>query len=271
MFAMSRTAVAFAALALMLNAAPARAQDEERPLCANRPGRGSPPCVLDAGRVQVEASAVDFTHDRQDGAVSNTTLYGDLALRFGVTSTGEAELAFSPYVRTLEKDAGGSSRDTGHGDLTLSWRQSLRNPDGSGLSAAIQPFVTAPTANRGFGAGGWQGGVTVPIAVALPGGFGLGFTPQIAAFQNADRSGAHLNATGVLGLSHPLGELTLGGELYVNYDADPSGHVTQKTFDVTGAWTPSALKETQFDVGLNAGLDRHAPDYEVYAGIAHRF
>jgi len=255
---------------LLLAGASAEAQ-EAREFCANRPGRGSPPCVLDAGRFQIEASAVDFTRDRQGGARVDTTLLGDLAFRLGVTGSGEAQLAFSPYVRIRVQDPGGSSRATGHSDLTLAWRQSLRNPDGSGVSIAVEPFVTAPTAERGFGAGGWQGGVTVPMAFPLPGGFGLGVTPQLAVVKNAARGGSHLNATGVIGVSRPFGAFSLGAEVYVNYDDDPAGDVVRTTFDLAGAWIPPGLKDTQFDVGVNAGLDRHAPDYQVYAGVAHRF
>ena len=258
------------AAVLLLAGSSARAQ-QAREFCADRPGRGSPPCVLDAGRFQVEASSVDFTRDRQDGTTTDITLLGDLAFRLGVTGAGEAQLAFSPYVRTRTKDAGGSSHATGYSDLTLVWRQSLRNPDGSGVSIALEPFVTAPTGKRGFGAGGWQGGLTVPMAFPLPGGFGLGVTPQLAAVKNADRGGSHLGATGVVGVSRPLGAFSVGAEFYVNYDDDPSGHVVSKTFDLAGAWLPPGLKDTQFDVGVNAGLDHHAPDYQLYAGVSHRF
>lgn len=262
--------IAAAAAVLLLAGASAQAQ-EAREFCANRPGRGSPPCVLDAGRFQAEASGADFTHNRRNGVVTDTTLLGDLAFRLGVTGSGEAQLAFSPYMRIRAKDAGGSSRATGYSDLTLAWRQSLRNPDGSGVSIALEPFVTAPTAKRGFGAGGWQGGVTVPMAFPLPGGLGLGVTPQLAAVKNAGRGGSHLGASGVVGVSRPFGAFSVGAEIYVNYDDDPSGDVVSKTFDLAGAWIPPGLKATQFDVGVNAGLDRHAPDYQFYAGVAHRF
>ena len=274
---MTRIAAGVAgAILTLLAAAPAMAEDGPRDLCADRPGRGSPPCVLDVGRFQVEASFVDFTHDKQAGAVSDTTLYGDLAFRLGVTSTGEAQLAFSPYVQSRQKDASGSSHVSGYSDLTFAWRQSLTNPDGSGTSIALQPFVSAPVGKSGIGAGAWQGGIVAPMSFALPpilgvGGFGLAFTPQLAVVRNAAHDGAHLAWTGVVGLSHPVGPLSLGAELYVNYDDDPAGHTTSETFDLAASWVPPGLKDTQFDVGVNAGLNKQTPDYEVYAGIAHRF
>ena len=258
-----------AALLILLSATAAMAQ--ERDLCANRPGRGSPPCVLDAGRVQVETSLVDFTHDSHVGTTEDDTLVGDLALRIGVTGTGEAEFGFSPYVHTRTKDASGVDRQTGDCDLTLACRQSLMNPDGSGVSVALQPFVTAPVGKRRFRAGGWQGGLVMPMSFALADGFSLALTPQVAAVRNAANDGSHLELTGVIGLSHALGPFSVGAEVYIDQDNDPAGHATQETFDLSGAWIPPRMKDTQFDLGVNAGLNHNAPDYEVYAGIAHRF
>jgi hypothetical protein len=263
----------FAALACALVALAGRAQAEDGPrdLCANRPGRGSPPCVLDVGRFQVEMSFADVTHDREAGVTTDTTLLGDLAFRLGVTPTAEVQVAISPYVRQSEKDVSGSSHASGYSDLTLAWRQSLKNPDGSGVSLAIQPFVTAPVGKSGFGAGAWQGGVVMPMAFPLPNGFGFALTPQLALVRNQAHDGTHLNSSLVAGLSHPVGELSLGSELYVGYNDDPAGNVTQATFDLLAAWTPKALKDTQFDVGTNLGLNHQTPDYEIYAGVAHRF
>jgi hypothetical protein len=261
---------ALAGLAAATSSMSAWAEDG-RDLCANRPGRGSPPCVLDAGRFQAEVGLIDFTHDKQGGATEDNTLAGDLAFRYGVTSTGEAELAWSPYVHVRDRDSSGSTTATGYGDLTLAWRQSLKNPAGSGFSVAVQPFVVAPVGKRDFGAGAWQGGVVLPVSVALAGGFGLGLTPQVAVVRNQNHDGSHLDWTGVIGLSHAVGPVSLGTEVYVDYDDDPAGHATTETFDLSAAWTPTALKDVQLDIGLNAGLNRQTPDYEAYAGIARRF
>jgi hypothetical protein len=266
---MKTTEICLALVALLAVAAGGAQAQEARDLCANRPGRGSPPCVLDTGRFQVEVGLIDATHDKQAGVTTDTLLAGDLALRFGVTPTGEAELAWSPYIHVRDSSAGGSS--SGYGDLTLAWRQSLRNPDGSGVSAAVQPFIVAPVGKAGFGAGAWQGGVVLPVSVALPHGFGLGLTPQVAVVRNQNHDGAHLAWTGVIGLSRPVGPVTLGTEVYVNYDDDPAGHATSETLDLSAAWTPAALKDVQLDIGLNTGLNRQTPDYEAYAGIARRF
>ncbi len=76
---------------------------------------------------------------------------------------------------------------------------------------------------------------------------------------------------GPIGPSHALGPINVGAEFYIDRDDDPAGHTTQETFDLSGAWIPAHMKNTQFDLGVNAGLNHNAPDYEVYAGVAHRF
>ena len=258
-------------LAAVSGTSPALAQDSSRDLCANRPGRGSPPCILDVGRFQVETSLVDFTHDKQPGSVVDTSLFADLAFRLGISKTSELQLAWSPYVGVKTRDLSGVSRVSGYSDVTLAYRQSLANPDGSGFSIAVQPYVSAPVGRKGIGAGAWQGGLAVPISIALPSGFALGLTPQAAVVRNQAHDGAHLNWTGVIGVSHPIGPYSLGAELYANRDDDPAGGTTRATFDLFTAWTPPWAPDTQFDVGLNAGLNRQTPDYEAYLGIARRF
>ena len=58
-------AAALMASAPAAAAADAASSDGLRPLCADRPGKATPPCILDAGHTQLEVGVVDFatTHD----------------------------------------------------------------------------------------------------------------------------------------------------------------------------------------------------------------
>ncbi|MCI3133507.1 transporter [Phenylobacterium aquaticum] len=258
-----------AALALSI-ASLAQAEDG-RALCANRPGKGSPPCVLDQGRFQVEVSGVDYTRDRTAGVTTESTLIGDLGLRYGLTPTLEAELAWSPYVQSRQHGGGPSSRVSGAGDLTLAVRKSLLNPDGSGLSVAVQPFVTAPTGRSGIGADAWQGGVIVPVAISLSDTVGLGLTTELDVAANSNGHGTHAAGSFTAGLSKAVGPVSLGAELWTQVDDDPAGHTTQASFDLSAAWIPQGLPNLQLDIGANAGLNRKTPDLEAYFGLARRF
>ncbi|WP_304177027.1 transporter [Phenylobacterium aquaticum] len=266
-----KTALFVGLIAVLLAGASLAQAEDGRSLCANRPGKGSPPCVLDQGRFQVEVSGVDYSRDRTAGVTTETTLIGDLGLRYGLTPTLEAELAWSPYEQSRQHGGGPSSRTSGAGDLTLGFRKSLANPDGSGVSVAIQPFVTAPTGHSGIGADAWQGGVVVPVAIALSDSLGLGLTTEVDVAANSSGHGSHAAGSFVVGLGKAVGPVSLGVELWTGVDDDPAGRTTQASFDLSAAWVPQSLPNLQFDVGLNAGLNPDTPDLEAYCGLARRF
>ena len=237
-----------AALAFALLALASVAHAEDRDFCADRPGKGSPPCVLDAGRFQAELGGVDAAFSRGGGVSVDDVSYGGLELRLGLTSTV-----------------------SGAGDLGLGLRWSLQNPGGDGVSIAVQPYVTAPTGSNGIGSDLWQGGVIVPMSFPINADWSLSLLPQVEARENASGSGRHAGYALAGGVGRAVGPVNLGAELWVDRDEDPSGHVTQASFDLTAAWTPKALKDIQLDASAYVGLNRQTPDLELVVGVAHRF
>lgn len=258
--------IILAALALA-----ATAQAEERDFCPDRPGKGSPPCVLDKGRFQVEVSGADATLDRSAGVSTRDIAYGGLELRLGLASTVEGQLSWTPYERVRTKDHGVVSTVSGAGDLGAALRWSLKNPAGDGLSIAVQPFVVAPTESSGIGDDAWQGGVIVPVSIPLTGDWSLSLSPELDARPNASGSGRHAGYALAGGVGRAVGAVNLGAELWVDRDEDPSGHVTQASFDLTAAWTPKTLHDVQLDASAYVGLNRRTPDLELVFGLAHRF
>jgi len=247
------------------------AQAADRDFCADRPGKGSPPCVLDKGRVQAEVGGVDAAFTRGGGVSVDDVSYGGLELRLGLTSTVEGQLSWTAHERIRTKDHGVVDVVSGTGDLGAALRWSLKNPGGDGFSVAVQPFVTAPTGSHGIGSDLWQGGVIVPVSVPLTADWSLSLSPQVEARENASGSGRHAGYALASGVGRAVGPVNLGAELWVDRDDDPSGHVTQASFDLTAAWTPKALKDVQLDASVYAGLNRQAPDLELVVGLAHRF
>lgn len=259
-------AIVFAALALA-----GAAEAQERDFCPDRPGKGSPPCVLDKGRFQVEVSGVDARFDRSEGVSVRDAAYGGLELRLGLTSSVEGQLTWTPYERVRTKDHGAVSTVSGAGDLGLGLRWSLKNPAGDGFSIAAQPFVIAPTGADGIGGDAWQGGVIVPVSIPLDADWSLSLSPEVDARPDADGSGRHAGYVLAGGVGRMVGPVNLGAELWVDVDDDPSGRVTQTSFDLTAAWTPKALKDVQLDASAYVGLNRRTPDLELVFGLAHRF
>ena len=259
-------------LAVLLLAATSPAAGETlRDLCPDRPGNATPPCIVDAGHVQVETAITGWTHDRRDGVTTDSFALAETEVRVGLTPRLEIELQWQPYGTFTRRDRTSGFRDhaEGTGDVTLGLRRSLARPDGAGFSVAVQPFVTAPAGHSSIGNGGWSGGVLLPVSYDLGSDWTLAGTPEIDWTPDTTGDGHHFAYTAVAALSRKLGALAVGVELWANRDADPDAPVTEATADVTLAWTVAS--DLQLDVGANAGLTRDTPRIALYIGIARRF
>jgi hypothetical protein len=243
----------------------------DRALCADRPGMATPPCIVDGGRLQFETSLADWSHAKQDGARLDDLAVGGLELRTGVSRRSEVELGWTAWSRQRAKASGVTARADGVGDLFLGLRTALTDPDKDGPQVALEPFVTAPTATGGQGAGGWEGGVIAPVSLPLPRGLSLGLSPQLAVRRNPGGQGTHLDWSGAAAVSRGFGPLSLALELWGEVDDQPGGSISQASADIAAAWIPQAWPDVQFDMGLNRGLNHNTPDREIYAGIVRRF
>lgn len=265
---MGAVAVRAALLALMLVGTPAAAQ--ERELCPDRPGLGTPPCVVAPGRVQVETALADWTLDRNAGARSDTILFGDTLLRIGVGERVEVRFGWTPLGYSRERDSGMVDRATRVGDITLGAKLNLASPDGSGFSAALLPYATLPVGRAPIGAGDWGAGLVVPLSYDLSGTVQLQASPQVAAAVDVDGDGRHLAYGGTIALGwSPVDAITLDFEMQTVRDRDPAGHGTHLLGGLALAWQPS--RNLQLDVGTNLGLNHDSDDLELYAGVSRRF
>lgn len=262
------------AMALLLGAAsPAFAQETKlRDFCGDRPGIGTPACTVDAGHLQVELGLGDWTLDKQPDSRTDTIVTGDVSLRYGVGDTTELRLGWTAYghVRDRDRASGAVDRTAGIGDVTVGVKQNLSRPDGGGFSLAVLPFATLPSGHDGVGLGDWGAGLIVPVSYQLSDAITLGLTPEIDAAVDGDGSGRHLAYSNVLGLQAKLGEkASVTAELQAIRDRDPADHATLAFAGLSFTYQPS--KQTQLDVGANAGLNRNAPDVELYFGISGKF
>src|SRR5205809_4256567 len=98
------------ALPLLAFAGGAQAQSL-RPFCADRPGKATPPCILDAGHVQLEVALADAIFRRSD-AHEDTYSLGATEVRFGLTRRLEAGFAWAPLGVDRQR---GASQATGVG------------------------------------------------------------------------------------------------------------------------------------------------------------
>jgi hypothetical protein len=242
-----------------------------RELCADRPGKDTPPCTVDAGRVMVEIGAAAFTHDESAGIQTSGSAFADVLARFGLTERSEFQLGFTPYaiIRRESRSTGQRTTTKGAGDMTAALKFNLRNPDGSGTSLAVQAFVTAPTGKEGIGSDDWEGGLIIPISFELSDKWGLSLDPEVDIRADEDGNGHHLALAGVVSLSRDLGGgVEASAEIWSMVDKDPRGDTTQASFDLSLAWTPRASPDLQIDAQVDLGLTSLTPDLAAAIGFA---
>lgn len=264
----------YAALALIaaLAAGSARAA-ELRDLCPDRPAKGTSPCTVDQGHLQLEVDLADTSWDRSGGVKTVDSLWAAPTLKYGLTGNLDLEAAWTPYERISERGPG-AARDhqSGVGDLVF---KAKLNPTGNpkdGPSLALIPYLKAPIASRQIGDGAWEEGLIGALAAGLPGGWSLNLTPEFDRLLNGAGSGRRAAASVSLGLTHAIGGgVSATGELWEAKDWDPGGHSHQASADVALAWIPTAQPSLQLDIGLNLGLNRQTPRTQAYLGVARRF
>jgi hypothetical protein len=251
----------------------ARADDESlRALCPDRPGKGTSPCTVDAGYWQVEIDAFDATLQRHDAATQDSYVAFAPTIKYGVTDTLDVELGLAPLNWTYANDGKKAQTDEGFGDLYLRTKWNFLGDAAGALSAVVEPYVKLPTASKGFGDGAVENGVVVPLSYDLGNNWSLSSTPEIDLLRNAHGDGRHANLVDVAGIGKSLdGGITLGAEVWADWNEDPNSGGTQTSFDLDAAWQPACDSNLQIDGGADFGLNARTPDLEIYTGISRRF
>ena len=258
-----RIAVLLSALSV---ASIAHAQD----LCADRPGKGSPSCVVDAGTLQIETSLVDWSRSDAGATREDDLLFGDTLVKYGIGDDIELHAAFTAYEHDRSRAPGAIDIASGVGDIALGGRWRAIDGGDKGVSVALQPMLTLPVGSKAVSQGTWSFEMIAPVDVPLSSAWSLNLSPTIAAAADQDGDGRHLAYGGSAGLSYQLTrQVTLGGEIWAQRDDDPAGHETQVSADATLAWQPG--KNWQFDLSSYAGLTAATPDIELVAGMTRRF
>lgn len=167
---------AFFAVAIFVCGLSSPAAAEERDYCPARPGLGSPTCTIDPGKVSVEVGIAGWTQDKEDGIKTDAYDLGDTQVRVGVSENAELLFGWQAYSATDYRTPQGKYSQSGIGDAIVGAKLNLKNPDGSGFSVAVQPFVTLPVGDNEVSAGDWGAGIIIPVSYELPGGASLQYT-----------------------------------------------------------------------------------------------
>jgi hypothetical protein len=250
------------------------ADNDLRPFCTDRPTKGTGPCTVDAGHLQIESDLFNASLQNSDGEVTDTYLYTNPTFRLGLTETLDVELNIAPYEEVVTHDhvTGARSDVSGIGDTFVRLKTSLTGNGQGVFSAALDPFVKIPTAPSAIGNGAVEGGLVVPLQYALSELWSLSLAPEVDALKDQLADGHHAACVMDIGVSRAVSsQVSATAEFWTNANFDPAGTVYQKSLDIAGTWQPSGVRDLQLDAGANFGIDRNTPAVQLYFGISRRF
>lgn len=241
-----------------------------RDLSTDRPDQTESPYTVDAGHVQVEMDFFHYTHDVRtvDGGRTKAWSFAPLNVKIGLHTRVDLQLLFDTHSRVRTRGSGENwERAAGFGDLTTRLKINLWGNDGGPTALAIMPFLKLPLPASDLRNGSTEGGLIIPLAVALPGGWSMGVMTEVDFVKG--RGGYDTEWLNSITFSHALTE-RLG--FYAEFAAltgTAPGFRWQAQADtgLTYAWSD----DVQFDCGCNFGLTRSAPDYQPFAGVTVRF
>ena len=245
----------------------------EREMSTDRPDKTESPYTVPKGMVQLESDLAALTYDKHnaESATLESWTFGSLNAKFGLAENVDIQVVFDGYLNEQVKDrtTGTSLRRDGVGDLTTRLKINLWGNDGGTTALALMPFVKAPTASHGLGNDEVEGGLIIPLAVELPGGWGMGVMTEFDVTASEDGGGHHAEFVNSVTFGHDLTErLGFYAEFWSLISAQ-DGPAWQGTVDV--GLTFALNDSIQLDAGCNFGVTESAEDVHPFVGLSYRF
>ena len=130
------------------------------------------------------------------------------------------------------------------------------------------PYLKFPTAHGDLGNGNYEGGLIVPLALALSENHNLGLMTQLDIVRDSDDDGYHTEFVNTATIGSELGDgISNYVELWTNLSTEETP--IQITFDIGFVYEiyPNSL----VDIGANIGLTEITEDLNVFLGLSQRF
>ena len=164
-------------------------------------------------------------------------------------------------VRTEDRDTGAKSRLSGFGDVTLRSKINLWGNDGGPSALSVMPFVKIPTARDGIGNGATEGGVIFPFAMELPSDWGLGAQVEVDHLRDSSSSSYHQDFSNTITVSHDIvGKLAGYVELFSSVSNEShSAWIATFDFGFTYAVTRDIQLDAGMNIGLTDAADDFNP------------
>lgn len=277
----ARRSLAVAGL-LAVSAAGAHAQDKGgdslfrptpdehlRDMATDRPDKTESPITVDAGRLQVEMDLMAYTRETSGRETVRTRDIAPFNVKVGLTSTTELQVVFGAVSRVSLDNGATKTNESGTDDVVLRVKHNLWGNDGGATALAVMPFVKLPVGTRADLNGDVEGGLIVPYARDLGGGFGLGMMGEIDIGRRDTGNGYGATVVGSAALGFDATDrLGLFAEVYVERSLW-GGAETAVT--AGGGATYAVTDHLQLDGAINVGVTQAADDLNLLAGVTRRF
>lgn len=250
-------------------------RDLMRGLSTDRPDKTESAYTVDAGHFQLEMDLLSYSYDRHNtlpnGARSESWSVAPVNLKLGLLNNLDAQLVLETYnrVRVHERTTGQVTRQNGFGDVTARLKHNLWGNDEGETALALMPFVKVPTNQDRLGNNSVEGGLIVPFAADLPGGYGLGMMTEVDLIRDEGGSGYHPELINTIAIGRDLiGKL--GGYVeFFSLVSTESGSPWVGTFDI--GFTYEITSDLRLDWGVNLGVTRSAEDVNPFLGLSFRY
>ncbi len=246
-----------------------------RELSTDRPDKTESAYTVDAGHFQIESDLVSYSYDHDTSAGNDTEVrawtVGALNIKAGLLNWMDLQLLIDSYNHVTTEDHGSRTelRQSGFGDLAIRLKMNVWGNDEGRTALSVMPFVKLPTNQDNLGNDDVEGGVIIPLAVALPAGWSMGLMTEFDFVRSGDGDGYATDFVNTITFAHDIAG-KLGG--YVEFFSLVSSERGEKwvgTFDL--GITYSFTDDLQLDAGINIGVTDSADDYNPFLGLSWRF
>jgi hypothetical protein len=250
-------------------------RDAMREPSTDRPDKTESAYTVDAGHFQIEADLISYAHDRDKSGGNRVTTdsyaVAPVNLKAGLCNRVDLQLMLDTYthVRVKDRNAGTVRKQSGFGDITTRVKINLWGNDAGQTAMAVMPFVKFPSNQDDLGNDSVEGGVILPLAVALPGGWGMGVMTEFDVLRDADDDGYHASFINCITFAHDIygnlgGFIEFFSEVSSEKDAEWVG-----TVDL--GLTYGLTADIQLDGGVYIGVTDAADDVNPFVGVSFRF
>lgn len=255
----------------LFNPVPRKAMRE---MSTDRPDQTESAYTVDAGHFQVEGDMAKGTFDTDrshGGKVRSRTLnFASMNLKAGLLNNVDIQFVIDSYEHSRVEDRVSRmvEKASGFGNVETRLKINLWGNDGGATALAIMPYVKWPLPKSGLRNGKTEGGVIIPLAVELPGGWGMGAMTEFDFVRN-EEGGYDTEFVNSITFGHQIAGKLSGYLEFFSVTGDAPG------FDwigqVDAGLTYAVNDNFVLDFGCNFGVTEAAPDFNPFIGFSFRY